>query len=628
MTHASTQEPKGRYLYGLMLAALGVVYGDIGTSPLYAIRECFHGPHSVPPSHDNILGVLSLIFWSLTSLICVKYLVYILRADNNGEGGILAMMALVYRSKTNPARERWLLVMIGLFGAALLYGDGIITPAISVLSAVEGLEFASPVFNKYVIHITIAILIALFAVQKSGTAKVGTVFGPVMLVWFTVLAVTGAINFIKHPSVLAALNPWYGGLFFVHNGWHGFLVLGSVFLVVTGGEALYADMGHFGKTPIRIVWFGLVLPALLLNYFGQGALLLEDPAHAVNPFYHMIPGWAQLPMVFLATAATIIASQAVISGAFSLTRQAVQLGYFPRVNILHTSADEIGQIYVPGINWGLMIACIWLVVEFKTSSNLAAAYGVAVSTAMLITTIIFYFIARERFGWKTLPAALFVGVFLIIGLAFFGATIVKIWDGGWVPLVVAAAIFTIMTTWKTGRRILAERQQESQFPVELFLKEMEKNAPHRVPGTAVFMYRNKAGIPPALLHNVKHNKIIHDKVVFLTIENLEIPHVRGARTTVENLGNGFFRILIRYGFRETPNVPAELSRLKLDDLEFKPMETTYFLGRETLIATKRPGMAQWRERLFARMSRNERTATSFFQLPPNRVVELGEQIEL
>ncbi|HEX7877838.1 MAG TPA: potassium transporter Kup [Candidatus Eisenbacteria bacterium] len=612
-----------------MLAALGVVFGDIGTSPLYSMRECFHGPHSIEASSENILGVLSLIFWSLVIVISVKYLGFILRADNRGEGGILALSALANRTARGRNTERMVITALGIFGAALLYGDGVITPAISVLSAVEGLSIVTPVFTKYVIPITCGIIVLIFMVQKNGTGGIGRVFGPVTLLWFLALAILGASWMVRHPSVLEAVNPTHAVDFFVRNGWHGFLVLGSVFLVVTGGEALYADMGHFGARPIRLIWFFLVLPSLLLNYFGQGALLLSDPVHAENPFYHLVPDWALIPMVILATAATCIASQAVISGAFSLTRQAVQLGYSPRVEIKHTSASEIGQIYVPGVNFALMVACIWLVLMFKTSSNLAAAYGIAVTATMGITTILFYFVAHEKWRWPNWAALSLCATFLVIDLAFFGANIVKVADGGWFPLALGLAIFIIMTTWKRGRQILTARHRESEIPQTDFIKMIQDHPPHRVPGTAVFMYRNATGVPSALLHNLKHNRVLHERVVFLTVISEEVPHVAGdERVQVTDLGHGFWRVVIHYGFVEDPDVPKALATIPEETLVVKPMETTYFLGRETIVATKRPGMFIWQERLFSRMIRNERTATSFFKLPPNRVVELGEQIEI
>ena len=618
-----------RYLLVLCLGALGVVYGDIGTSPLYALRECFHGPHSIPVTPANVLGVLSLIFWSLIIVISIKYLIFVVRADNRGEGGILSLMSLL-RTESLPRRTGLgFLVTIGLFGAALLYGDGIITPAISVLSAVEGLKVATPFFEDKIIPITIIVLFFLFFFQRKGTAGIGSIFGPLTLLWFLTISILGIGHIIQRPQVLAAINPFYGVHFFLLNGWKGFLVLGSVFLVVTGGEALYADMGHFGKRPIRLNWFYIVLPALVLNYFGQSALLLNKPETAVNPFFFMAPQWAIIPLVILATAATSIASQAVISGAYSLTRQAVQLGYCPRVQILHTSAKEIGQIYIPAVNWALMIATIILVHEFKTSSNLAAAYGVAVTTTMVITTILLYVVARDLWGWKRLPAILLMSFFLAIDLAFWGANIIKLPDGGWVPLAIATVVFTLMTTWWSGRKILGDRLQVSALPDELFVSSVEINPPVRVPGIAVYMDRTPEATPHALLHNIKHNKVLHEKVVLLTVETLEVPHVEEKnRVVVIPKGNGIFRIIIRYGFMEDPNVPRILEHVKAPGLEFKPSDTSYFLGRESLVASPKWGMAIWREKLFIWMSKNSTNAASFFRIPSNRVVELGAQVEL
>ncbi|MEW5927856.1 MAG: potassium transporter Kup [Gemmatimonadota bacterium] len=631
MTETSHHPPaSGRYFYVLALTALGVVYGDIGTSPIYALRESL-GPHyGLAPTPGNVLGVLSLIFWALIIVISIKYLAFVMRADNRGEGGMIALTSLVAPpQRMRPGSRRWTLVLAGLFGASLLYGDSMITPAISVLSAIEGLEVATPLFEPYVIPATVTILVGLFAVQYRGTAGVGKVFGPVTFLWFLTLAVLGLGQVVQNPAVLAAVNPLYGARFFAENGIPGFLVLGSVFLAVTGGEALYADMGHFGRGPIRFTWFTVVLPALLLNYFGQGALLIRDPAAIEHPFFLMAPQWALYPLVALTTAATVIASQAVISGAFSLTRQAVQLGYLPRMEIEHTSERQIGQIYIPSVNWLLMLASIGLVLGFRSSSNLAAAYGVAVTTDMVFTTILFAYVARNRFGWAVWKVGALVTAFLVVDLAFWGANIVKVPDGGWFPLVIAAGFFTIMTTWKKGRQILADRLQSQTLPIELFLKDVRENARTRVPGTAVYMYGNPAGTPPALLHNLVHNKVLHERVVFLTVETEEVPTLLDEqRSEVTDLGTGMFRIVLRYGFTEDPDIPAALARIQHPDLDLRPMQTSFFLGRETLIASKKPGMALWREMLFALMSRNARTATSFFGLPPNRVVELGAQIEL
>jgi KUP system potassium uptake protein len=618
------------------------VYGDIGTSPLYAVRECFHGPHGVQLTPGNILGILSLVFWSLVIIISIKYLMLILRADNKGEGGIIALMSLIPQKGEGKKGKRFILILMGLFGASLLYGDGMITPAISVLSAIEGLSIASRgdmtaeglasaagPLDPYIIPITIVILFCLFMVQSKGTAGVGAVFGPITLVWFVTIGVLGVRQILRTPEVLQAVNPYHAVHFFGVNGYHGFLVLGSVFLVVTGAEALYADLGHFGLLPIRLTWFSVVLPGLLLNYFGQGALLLSEPKAVENPFYLMAPSWALYPLVGLATAATVIASQAVISGSFSLTRQAVQLGYLPRFTIEHTSAKEIGQIYIPAINWLLMAACIALVIGFGSSSRLAAAYGVAVTTDMVFTTILFAAFLHMRWGWKLPAVFLLAAAFLAIDLSFWAAMLNKIPDGGWFPLVIAGIAFVMMTTWRRGRMILNDRLREGALPPELFLASIEKNQPLRVPGTAVFMYRNAEGTPTALLHNLKHNKVLHEKVVFLTLSTEETPHVPLAeRYELTELGCGIFRLKVRYGFIQDPNVPDVLSLIDHPDLSFDPAQTTYFLGRETLIATDRPGMALWRERLFAMMSRNSRPATHFFGLPPNRVVELGAQVEL
>jgi KUP system potassium uptake protein len=627
----SPDQPHGRrYSVTLALVALGIVYGDIGTSPLYALRECFHGPHAIAPTHEHVLGVLSLVFWALIVVISIKYLLFVLRADNQGEGGILALTALATPIKPTGKSERHWLILLGIFGAALLYGDGIITPAISVLGAMEGLSVATPGLEPFVVPITIGILLALFWFQSRGTSQVGTVFGPVMVLWFGVLALLGAAQIAEYPAVLAAINPMHAVGFFVDTGWDGYLVLGSVFLVITGGEALYADMGHFGKRPIRQAWFVFVLPSLLVNYFGQGALLLEHPEAAENPFYFLAPTWAIYPLIVLAVAAAVIASQAVISGAYSLTMQAVQLGFSPRIKIEHTSTRQFGQIYIGGINWLLMIGCILLVLVFRTSSNLAAAYGVAVTTTMVITTILFHVVARDRWRWNALATGALVAVFLAIDAAFFGANIIKVAQGGWLPLVIAGAIFALMITWKRGRRILAERIQREAKPLETFLKEIETHTVARVPGTAIFMSGTASKTPPALLHNLEHNKVLHEQVIFITVKTEQIPHVAEKdRLDVENLGGGIYRVKALYGFMDEPNIPMVLAAAAGSRLpRINPLDTTYFLGRETIISTSRPGMAQWREKLFALMSRNATTATAYFGIPPDRVVELGEQIEI
>ena len=616
-------------LTALSLAALGIVYGDIGTSPLYALRECFHGPHAISVSRLNVLGVLSLIFWALVLVISIKYLVFILRADNRGEGGILALASLVTPMQASDKTRRWMVITFGLFGAALLYADGMITPAITVLSAVEGLEVATPLFQPYVIPLTILILVVLFCFQSRGTASVGKVFGPFILVWFLVLAGFGLWRILQHPSVLKAINPAYAVSFFQENHWAGFLVLGTVFLVVTGGEALYADMGHFGAEPIRLTWFSVVLPALLFNYFGQGALLLSHPEVATNPFYRMAPAWALYPLVVLATGAAIIASQAIITGSYSLTLQAIQLGYSPRLEIRHTSETQIGQIYLPWVNWLLMISCIGLVLGFGSSSRLAAAYGVAITVTMVITSLLFFVLVKDHWRWNLAVALLVSGAFLTVDLAFFGANILKIADGGWFPLLAAGFIFVLMTTWRQGRQLLAVRMKRRLIPLELFIAELLSNPPLRVPGIAVFMTGNPIGTPPALQHNVKHNRILHETVVMLTVETAEVPHVRSSdRLAVECVGEGFWRLNVTYGFMDEPDVPKELFMARKLGLILSEGEISYFMGRETLLPTNQPGMARWREHLFVWMARNAQPATQFFRLPPDRVIEVGVQVEL
>jgi KUP system potassium uptake protein len=615
----------------LALGALGVVYGDIGTSPLYALRECFHGEHAVALTRANVLGVLSLVFWSLIIIISLKYLLFVMRADNRGEGGILALMSLVPPKLRDVRGGRWLLIALGLFGAALLYGDGMITPAISVLSAVEGLHVATPFFDPYVVPITIVILVALFLFQRKGTAGIGAVFGPVMILWFTTLAVLGLSWSLRQPEVFSAIRPGYAVAFFLHNRWAGFLTLGAVTLVVTGGEALYADMGHFGKRPIQVAWFAMVLPSLLLNYFGQGALLLQHPEAAVNPFFHLVgeQHWVLYPLVALATMATVIASQAVISGAFSLTRQAVQLGYTPRIEIVHTSKEEIGQIYIPTINWILMICTIGLVLGFQKSTNLAAAYGVAVTATMAITTLLAEVVARRLWGWSPALVIPFALVFLLIDLSFFGANVIKVADGGWFPLVVALVVYTLLSTWKKGRAILAERLRKGALPFEEFIGTITPTSPPRVPGTAVFMSRESESTPTALLHNLKHNKVLHEKVVLLSVLTEEIPYIEPEeRVQVTDLGKGFYRVIAHYGFLQNPGVPDVVEQARIKGLDLAVMHTTFFLSRETLIPSKKPGMAIWREKLFSLMSRNALRPTDFFRIPPNRVVELGMQVRL
>jgi len=621
---------RGGYLVTLALAALGVVYGDIGTSPLYAIREAFHGTHGIAVTPGNVLGVLSLVFWSLIIVVTIKYHIVIIRADNKGEGGVLALMALVNGSRLGRGLSpRRVMIILGIFGSALLYADGALTPAISVLSAVEGLEIAAPALASWVIPVTLVILMGLFLLQSRGTARIGAVFGPVMLLWFATIGLLGLSEILRQPGVLAAISPSYAAGFFAQDVHRGFVVLGAVFLVVTGGEALYADLGHFGHRAIQMAWFGIALPCLMLNYFGQGALLLRDPAAAVNPFYHLAPGWALYPLIGLATAATIIASQAVISGAFSLTRQAVQLGYSPRLQIEHTSSREIGQIYVPAVNWGLMLLTGALVLGFRTSSNIAGAYGVALSTLMLITTLMFYVMSREVWGWSLARAATVSGLFLWVDLLFFGANMLKVQHGGWVPLVIAAAIFLLMTTWKRGREILAKRMLEKTVPLKMLLADLAAEPPTRVPGTAVFMYGTADHTPPALVHNLAHNKVLHEKVVFLTVVTEDVPHVEPTeRVTVKRMGKGFHAVVARYGFMDDPDIEDVLGCCRAESLDIRTEGTTFFLGRETLVASDRPGMAQWREELFAFMSRNALRATAFFKIPANQVFEVGTQVEL
>jgi KUP system potassium uptake protein len=615
-----------RGLVLLCLASLGIVYGDIGTSPLYAMRECFYGQHAIAPTHENVLGVLSLILWSLVLIISVKYLILILRADNRGEGGILALATLVH----DVLRRGKFFFLLGLFGAALLYADGMITPAISVMGAIEGLHVATPLFDPYVLPIAVVILIGLFFFQSRGTSGVGAVFGPITMLWFIAISLLGIQQIIRAPQVLAAINPIYGFEFFMINGSRGYLVLGAVFLVVTGGEALYADIGHFGTAPIRLTWFAIVLPALTLNYFGQGALLLVQPEAALNPFYRMAPSWALYPLVVLATAAAVIASQAIISGAFSLTMQAIQLGYSPRLKVIYTSARIIGQIYVPVVNWGLMIACIALVLGFRTSSNLAAAYGVAITTTMLITTILFYIVARRRWRWPAAAALPIAAFFITIDLAFFGANMLKVAHGGWFPLLVSALILFFMLTWRKGRRVLRSRLSEICVPLDAFLPELQSQSMRRVPGTAVYMSGNRSGTPLALLHNLKHNKVLHEQVVLLTVRTEEVPYLANAkdRVALERLGEGFWRAQVHFGFMEKPDVPAALDRVKQTDLRFEPMRTTYFIGRETILATRKLGISSWRGSIFAWMTRNAGDVSSYFCLPPNGVVELGARVEV
>jgi len=623
-------QPTGRYLALLSFTALGIVYGDIGTSPLYAVREAFHGPHSIPVTPGNVLGVLSLIFWSLILVVTIKYHLIIIRADNKGEGGVLALMALVHGSRAaRGLSPRGMITVLGIFGAALLYADGALTPAISVLSAVEGIQVATPALARWVVPLTLLILVGLFLLQRRGTAGVGVLFGPVTFLWFVVIAVLGVRGIMSAPEVLGAISPHHAVLFFAEDVRRGFLVLGAVFLAVTGSEALYADLGHFGSRAIQVAWFTVPLPALLLNYFGQGALLLRQPEAADSPFYHLAPEWAVYPLVALAAAAAIIASQAVITGAFSLTRQAVQLGYSPRMRIEHTSSREAGQIYVPAVNWGLMLLTCALVLGFKTSSNIASAYGVALATMMVITTLMFYVMSREVWGWSLPRAVVVSGLFLALDVPFLFANALKIPHGGWFPLVLSAAIYLLLTTWKHGREILQRRMLEKSVPLNMLLADLAAEPPVRVPGTAVFMYGSTDGTPPPFVHNLAHNKVVHEKVVFLTVITRDVPHVPAAeRIEVRRLGKGFHRVTSYYGFMEDPQIDEILEGCKPKGLDIPIAGTTFFLGRETLLASDRPGMAVWREHLFSFMSRNALRATAFFQLPPDQVFEVGAQVEI
>jgi KUP system potassium uptake protein len=613
----------------LALAALGVVYGDIGTSPLYTIKEVFSGAHHpVPITPDNVMGILSLIFWSLTVVVALKYVVFIMRADNKGEGGIMALMALVLRGLAErPLGGR--LMLLGLFGAALFYGDSVITPAISVLSAVEGLEVATPAFKPYIIPLTLLVLLVLFVFQRHGTAKVGRLFGPVMTFWFLTLGVLGLINIAAAPKVLASLNPTYAIAFLASNPMLGFLALAASVLALTGAEALYADMGHFGRHPVQMAWFGLVMPALILNYFGQGALLLTDPNAIANPFYLLAPDWALYPMVALSTVATVIASQAVISGTYSITQQAIQLGYSPRMEILHTSSEERGQIYLPSMNWALLIAVAILVVGFGSSTSLAAAYGIAVTGTMVITTLLAFAVARTQWHWSPVKSVAIFGGFLIVDIAYFSANLTKIHDGGWFPLALGAAVFLLMTTWKRGRDLLHSRLASEALPLDQFVASVTDTGIAPIPGTAVFMTPNPTIVPHALLHSMKHYKCLHERIVILTVDAFDIPHVPPTdRAMVEKLNEQFILVRVFFGFMDDPNLPEALERCAEQGLEFDMMDTSFFLGRETLIPKIGSEMAFWREKLFIAMFRNAGSAAAYFRLPPNRVVELGTQIVL
>ena len=622
-------------IWKLTVGAVGIVFGDIGTSPIYAFRETFAGHHPITPDALHIYGVLSLIFWSMMIVVTLKYVMIIMRADNKGEGGSLALLALISR-KTENNKRRWTsgIVLLGVFATALFYGDSMITPAISVLSAVEGLTVVEPGFEPFVIPIAVGILIGLFMIQSRGTAKVGALFGPIMLVYFVTIAGLGIFHIAGSPGIiLEALNPWNAVQFFVTDKWLAFLSMGSVVLAVTGAEALYADMGHFGRRPIKIGWLAFVLPALMLNYMGQGAMILSlDPAQAAevvrNPFFFLAPDMFRLPLVILATAATVIASQAVISGAFSVTQQAIQLGFIPRLRTVHTSSSAAGQIYIPVINWALMVMVILLVLSFRSSSNLAAAYGIAVTGAMLIDTVLIAVVLFQLWRWNRIAAGVLVAVFAIVDLAYFGANLVKVPDGGWFPLLVGLVAFTLLTTWAKGRQLMIARMKEAAMPIKVFVSSATNSAT-RVPGTAVFMTSTAQGVPHALLHNLKHNKVLHERVLLLTVKIADVPIVDAdARCQMDDLGNGFHRLILNYGFMEQPDVPEGLKNITRCGPAFKMMETSFFLSRQTLLSSKRPGMAIWREKLFAWMLRNAEGAMEFFRLPTNRVVELGSQIEI
>lgn len=612
------------------IAAMGVVFGDIGTSPLYAMKEAFNGHHALSVTPNNIFGILSLIFWAMTITVTFKYVKFITHADNRGEGGIMALTALVLRTKGVSPRLMWFLTGLGIFGAALFYGDAVITPAMSVLSAVEGLEVATPVFKPYVMPLTLFILTGIFLVQPRGTASIAALFGPVMLFWFGVLGTLGILGILKHPGVLEAINPAYALHFFAENKGYGFLALGAVVLAITGGEALYADMGHFGRRPIKWAWLSYVFPCLFLNYLGQGALILDNPAAIKNPFFLLAPKELLYPMVALATAATIIASQAVISGAFSLTSQAMQLGYCPRIQVKFTSEYEKGQIYIPNINWLLLMAVLALVIGFKTSSNLAAAYGIAVTLTMLIDTILAAVVVRALWKWNWLQAFVFLMLFIAVDIAFFSANLVKVADGGWFPLLLGLVVFTLFSTWQRGRALLYKKLQQDSMPLDAFLKSLDYGGPQRVAGTGIFLTPQPDSVPRAMLHNLLHNKVLHERVILLNVKMRDIPHVNAAdRMQTEALSQGFFRVVLNYGFKDTPDIPAALEHLNEQGMApLEMMETSFFLGRETIVPNAVPAMSFWQRILFIWMFRNADTATAYFKIPANRVVELGTQIEL
>lgn len=612
----------------LTLAALGVVFGDIGTSPLYTMKEVFSaGHHPVPLNEANMFGILSLIVWALIMVVSVKYVAFIMRADNRGEGGIMALLALASRNAENDLSKKRIIMMLGILGACMFYADGMITPAISILSAIEGLELAAPALHPLIVPITLLVLFLLFWAQSKGTAMMGAFFGPIMLLWFGTLGILGLIEVIQYPFILAALNPIYAVQFFQHQPWIAFVALGAVVLAVTGAEALYADMGHFGRLPVRLAWFGLVLPALILNYFGQGALILKSAGAVKNPFYLLAPQWMLFPMIIIATLATVIASQAVITGAFSVSRQALQLGFIPRMHVSHTSESQQGQVYMPRVNWGLMLAVMTLVLGFQSSGDLAAAYGIAVTGDMVITTLLAGIVFHTLWGWGKLRTIALVVLFLTIDFAFFAANILKIPDGGWVPLVIGTIIFTLMLTWKTGRTQLYLHLKNEAMAVQPFIEAMSAHPPARVPGNAIFLTPNPDGVPHAMLHNLKHNKVLHEKVVLLTVKFLDIPYASAdRRLEVTALGHEFYKVIVNYGFKDAPDLPRDLGLCAEKGLQLEAMDTSYFIGKESLIASRKPGMAFWRKKIFIGLFRSAESITNQFKLPPNRVVELGAQV--
>jgi KUP system potassium uptake protein len=615
-------------LAALTLSAIGVVYGDIGTSVLYAVKEVFGSGH-VAFTPENVYGIMSIFFWTLTVIVSIKYVVLVLRADNNGEGGLVAMLALASQAVKESPRLRRVLLIVGIFGTCLFYGDGVITPAISVLGAMEGLEVISPKFHAYIVPLTLFVLFLLFFVQKRGTAGIGKFFGPITLVWFAVIAALGVAQIATNPVILKALNPLYALGFMWHNPGTTFILLGAVVLCVTGAEALYADLGHFGKKPIRLAWFSVVMPALTLNYFGQGALLLNNPAAVKNPFYMMAPDWALIPLIVLATMAAVIASQALITGAFSVTKQVIQLGYLPRLNIQHTSVRDTGQIYMPFVNWGLFVAIVLAVVMFRSSSNLAAAYGIAVTTDMLITTILTFYVIRYSWRYPLVLCIAATGFFFVVDLAFWGSNLLKLLDGGWFPLAIGGAIFTLMVTWKDGRRLLNEKLRADSLDLNSFIDAVFVSPPARVDGTAVFLTAEPGTVPNALLHNLKHNKVLHEHNLFVTVRNHEVPWIGlEKRIEIESLGHDCWQVVVHYGFKNNPDLPKALQQIKGRGCELEAMTTSYFLSRDTVIPTIGSGMAQWREKLFAQMHHNASGAADFLKLPNNSVVELGSKIEI